>query len=248
MSITKQTTLVCERCSRQMMIDSKEIYGLNQTPEEINDKALVYIPRELLDSEPLWMRTKWFDYRFESPQHSTYRFAHAYALAYKETFKRVYDDEKGDHVKGFKGKDIFAPEQKNATLPRSMWRARQYADGLGMPYIEFCRAGLHWAVQRNRRFLPRPAHLCNFNLLTAINTTWQERQTGILFHASHANYLNEHYAGLNAQDDHHEWLFVQLSKRGNPVPALRTILGRDLLPIEKAKARLGDDVLYDALN
>lgn len=230
------------------MVDSEDIYGLNQTLEEINEKALVYIPQELLDTEPMWMRTKWFDYRFESPQHSTYRFAHAYSLAYKDAFKRYYDEEQGEHVRGFKGKDIFAPGQKTATLPRSMWRARQYADGLGMPYEEFCAAGLRWSVQRNRRFLPRPMHLTNFNLLTAINDTWKERQTGILFCASHPNYLNNNYAGIHAQDDHHEWLFAQLLKRAYPAPALRTILGRSLLPEDKIIARLGENTLRDALN
>lgn len=227
------------------MADEQEtVFGLDKSLDECDNIFWVWLEKYRREENMLFS-SKWFDYRELHVVHATYLFADAYRRAYKEAFARAFDRERAEHVKAHKGsEDIFDLGQKRSADATGYIRARQHADMLGMPYLEYARTAISWALRRRRDYMPRPCHLYEYSLLTAIQATWQDRQKGKVFLAEAPIFRNGAYAALPMQDAHHEWILQQAALRANNLYYLQNALYEaDVLLESKVEARFGRDVL-----
>lgn len=225
------------------MQSQEPIYGLDKSLDEC-DEIYWHLDAKVRKDDTYLFTLKWFDYRFMHSVHATYLFADAYRTAYREAFKVNFDHERGEYVSGLKGQDIFDFTKKRTNDMTGFVRARQYADMMGMPYIEYTRIAVDWAMRRTRKFLPRPCHLYNFSLLTAIQETWRDRKAGKIYVATDPLFKNEAYQSLQHQDAHHEWLLQQAALRANADHYLaRMLYDEDVLLESKVAARFGAETI-----
>ena len=99
--------------------------------------------------------TKWFGYRFMSPLAATRHFARVYKEKLKLYVRRYQDVETAEHVRGL-APDIFFKPSGDLT---QLWKARQRADRLGLPYELLIEFGFEFASRRTWRHAPRPIQL-----------------------------------------------------------------------------------------
>lgn len=186
--------------------------------------------------------TKWFDYRQLHPTQSSYLYASAFEAIYRDFYAQVIDRRAAEFIKVFNVEDIFSEPNPVA---RALWQGRMVADAAGMPYPEYIRLSLQHRLRGwQQRFLPRPSHLYQEAIYLKVVAEWEELQSARIYVAESSFYGNERYRGLAAQNDHHEWLFAQASKRANPLPTLARFVFHDqMLLEEKVASRLGDDAV-----
>ena len=113
--------------------------GSELSDQECDNIALSRFKPNLFEGECELQQTCWFDYRYNHPVKRTYEFAHHYMHNYRELYKR-YIDMDAEHIYGLSRPkdplDNSPPVNKTARLrtPTCLWRARQVADGLSIPY------------------------------------------------------------------------------------------------------------------
>jgi hypothetical protein len=214
---------------------------------------------EWLKLEPTLMTGKWFDYRFMSAVEATYLYASEFVKAYRRMYRENIDGMKADYVlAAMSRRDLLkyeAPTTKSASRKNrgrdpdrekhnqylgSLWRGRQTADAMGVPYEIY----LELAFQRRLRYwqkshLPRPHQLYSDLCTDFVEDEWKKRQRDRLYFSTHENYQNARFSGLDYQDQHHEWLLHQADLRGNPPVLLADLIWRDqVLPVEKVRDRV----------
>ena len=113
--------------------------GETLTNEQCDKLALERFSLKLFEGESELQQLCWFDYKHDHPVKRTYRFAAEYMKAYKALYMKYIDCD-ADHIYGLSRPndplDNDPPKNKKTKLrtPTCLWRARQVADGLGMPY------------------------------------------------------------------------------------------------------------------
>lgn len=232
--------------------EAPAVFGLD-TSEEDCWRIFDRLPKPMIEDERFLFSQKWFDYRKVHSIIATFMFAEAYETAYKETYTRELDHKRGPYVKGLKNRDIFTP-LKDAAADRSrlttltgIWKSRQHADLMGIPYLFFCRSALKWTMRKSRKYIARPTQLYSFDLLTAISNDWREWIAGRAVVAEDAIFKNENYRGAPIQDAHHDWLLELAAKRENPAPLIYQLLYVDDVLLEsKVEHRYGANMLERA--
>lgn len=210
------------------------------------------------------MNSKWFDYRFMHPTEATYFFAFEFEKVYQREYARNIDSRAGKDLKVFlrdktraekissksKAKKTFVrdPFEAEHTMISGLWTMRQMADAMGMPYdLYISRAFTHRLNYWQQRHLPRPQTLYCELVTDKVAADWDEHQRNKLYFSTDYRYKNAQFVGLNYQNDHHEWLFAQLELRLNSAHVLARIMyDEQLLPEEKVRNRLGDEVVAAA--
>ena len=156
----------------------KEIYFES---EEYDALAAASINITLCKKEPELYTSKWWDYRLLHPTQATYLFADAYLEASRKYAQRNIDLEYGKVFKPYPGKDLFAKPQlvytektkkvkqtkgKDTYTPApskqtiaGIWKARQMADKLGIPYRFYCDSAIAYTEKGLWHRLPSPSHL-----------------------------------------------------------------------------------------
>lgn len=114
------------------------------------------IPREYTALEIELAARKWPAYRFLGPMEATRLFREAHENAYKGQHKVNADRDEAEKLKiGHK-----TPFHKNNDRLTQIWKARQFADSLGVPYPDYLEFCMDFASQRSRRrYLPQPNQL-----------------------------------------------------------------------------------------
>ena len=182
------------------------------------------------------MRSKWFDYRFMHPVVATFAYAKAFDASYRRHFRASFGNVPLKRV--FKNYDVFRCEK---TTIAGLWRGRQHADALGMPYDIYTDLALADVLRFWKQpNMPRPLQLYSAVIVEQVGAQWEELQAGSLRYSTHENYRTHRFCGTTAQLDHHEWLFAQAGKRANPLPIMKRFYEEDLIPFEKIEARYGD--------
>ena len=127
------------------------------TRQRLADLELIarIIPRQHLEPEAELLITKWPAYRFLSPMAATKQFHRAFVESYKRYIRTNIDYEMAE--KSAIGARIEF-DQQNAHLTQ-LWRARQIADGLGMPYEAYMDFVFDFASCRIRQNIPQPNQL-----------------------------------------------------------------------------------------
>lgn len=114
------------------------------------------IPRGDLSREVELIVQKWPAYRFMGPMEATRLFLTDYEAAYKAQHSVNGDKDEADGLK-IGRKTMF---HRNNDRLTQLWRARQFADSLGVPYPEYLEFSMDFASRRNlRKYLPQPNQL-----------------------------------------------------------------------------------------
>jgi len=218
----------------------KTIFGLNLSNERYDEIFMQHVKKEWQAYEGSLYRSKWFDYRFVNPVMATYIYCHHYEVIYRRIYRKTIDLRISEHIKVLKHEDLFSC---SSSFISGMWRGRQHADAMGMPYQVYIEMAFNDRLRFWRRaYLPQPQMLYSGDLTRNVGEEWEKHQSGILYTGKHAAYKNENYHDLPAQNDHHEWLLAQADKRANGVDILQQFLDAGLIPIEKIQARFGNEV------
>lgn len=117
--------------------------------------ARTLIPLHFLNLEPQLMMMKWFEYRFLSPMAATMLFAELYKEGLRSYLRTNIDYRLADTVKGVRTGIPSEPTRQFTQL----WRARQRADELFVPYDLFIEFGFEFVSRRKRRWTPLPLQL-----------------------------------------------------------------------------------------
>jgi hypothetical protein len=117
--------------------------------------ATTIIPHELLRAELDLAVSKWPNYRFMTPLRATRLFKEAYVAEYRRYHARNIDYREAEALKIGHKLDLAHHSTQNTQL----WRARQIADGLGMPYGAYLEFAFAFAEGRRRKYAPQPNQL-----------------------------------------------------------------------------------------
>lgn len=222
-------------------IDPEVIFGVDTPILECDALAMQCVRKDWQGYERGLFTSKWFDYRFMHPVHATYLYAHEWQIAHRQAFGRTFDRKAAEHIKLLKHEDIFACDK---AFLAGLWRGRQHADALCMPYDLYLQLALEAALKYwKQKYMPRPMHLYSANICESVVQRWEELQSAKLYVGAHVELRSYNYQGTDAQNAHHEWLLAQAMKRSNPVPCLTQFYEDDLLPVEKIRVRFGDKMI-----
>ncbi len=135
---------------------AETIFGVDLPLEACHD-IMHALPGDWTEPERWLMTSKWFDYRFMHPVQATYLFTDAYRRVYKQMYATTFDRDRADYVKGIKAEDPFDLSKRN-TDRAGLWKARQMADGLCMPYDLYIGIAMHWSLRKCRKEYLPPRH------------------------------------------------------------------------------------------
>ncbi len=257
---------------------TEAIYGLDTSSDDAARLMFKFISNDWIKVETALFTGKWFDYRFLNPVQATYLYAHYFEKAYRNSFASNIDTEKAQWISPLPKGDWFTlperldkhtPEQHAALVKRrkmlisGLWRGRQVADAVGMPYDLFLERALYWRLRYwNKSHLPRPSHLYSDLVTDRATIDWEDRQKYRLYFSKLPQYQNNAYAEimaqmndgdfegkiLQSQNAHHEWLFEQAAMRGNTPEVLSTLIfDEKVLPEIKVRGRIGKEAFLRVL-
>jgi hypothetical protein len=213
-------------------------------PDPIDDDlvAFKFIDKKLLAIDPELFRTKWFDYRMMTPLQATRHYIEAFGEVYREYFAVEISKAASQFIRVPTIEVIWAglaaDEDKHKITFSGMWRGRQVADAIGMPY----KAYIHTVMGLRLRYwgqnhLPQAAHLYKSEDVEKAVAKWEEMQSARLYLSDEPAYMIENYDDIAHQNDYHEWLFKQAQLRGNPWYVLAQFINQNRLPLDKVEAR-----------
>jgi hypothetical protein len=228
---------------------TEEIFGIDISAMDAARIENRFIRKDWIDIERALMTGKWFDYRFMSPVAATYLFAHEFKKAYKLAYRKNIDTTRGEYVRPlpddlFDIKGLTTDKLKSRKrMISGIWRARQVADAMGVPYDIYLASAFHWTLRYwNQNYLPRPQHLYTDLVTDRTAIDWVEHQKVRFHYSKNPGYTNAKYVDLKVQNDHHEYLFEQIANRGNRPELLAAFIDEDLIPLEKINSRLGSEI------
>lgn len=193
--------------------------------------------------------TKWFDYAFLSPLEATKLFAKHYVDAYRAAWARNFDLKESRHRRGLFNAhlilDSSAGTKERRTLT-SLWKCRQFADQLGVPYDFFCRTAFQFWLDSGPKRMPQPnqlySHPWRGRVAEAIRTAWQEQQVNATIYPVLAQFQVAAMKGARAQRRQIEWCLEILKlKHGHPWNIAHLVRGRGLLPEAEALRLYGEE-------
>lgn len=125
---------------------------------------------ELVDQEPDLAATTWLAYGYMTAYEKTELFCMDYIRQYKLIHAK-YLDYHGAEAKQPLDPVLAVNDNREFS---SLWKARQHADALGIPYPIFIRAAMDTAVQWNKfNQVPRPNQLLGDKQITAVIEEWE---------------------------------------------------------------------------
>jgi len=232
-----------------------EFVGADLTVERYEEIAVKMIKPKLLALEPALNKTKWFDYRLLHPTQATYLFAHYYTVATQRVMKKYRDMTRGEYVRGFRGEDLFRDLPVNLTVAQAaarkgqmtgFWKARQYADSLGVPYLLCIGDTLTHAMDMGWPQFPRPSQLgCKPYLVDHLKATWQMRCESQVQVADSDFFHAQRYRKQADQLDHMKWLIASVNKATNKPWALAGLIDT-VIPEKIATPFFGSEIVQEA--
>lgn len=240
----------------------KDFKGSKLSDTECDELALNRVSLSLLKKESTLSTTAWYDYRMMHPTLRTYLFAHYYEEAYRFMLRLHvdYKQAEGDSPRSFLpkndplGKSASARKReiksgvaqsfRNCTM---VWKARQKADELGIPYEMFCMSGMKAAIGRIWQRTPNPSQLYSEKILEEIINRWLEVATQKMHTSTLPFYKLENYINHPSQNDHAEWVCDQINCRVNPEYSLCEFgFVNPVIPVQMMRANFKDDVIIRA--
>ena len=173
-------------------------------------QAREWISPNDFDEEPELANSARLAYRFMTPYERTQCFYEAYRRHYTSRFTRR------------KGREPYGlPERLNGVESgdfTSLWRARQRADAMGVPYERFVIELMREADANGTRQLPRPNQLCSDSKLPMLIERLEEKRAEGAFDPFAKDFDPRLYAvnfvGDRQQLDALAWIEEQIAKAG----------------------------------
>ena len=223
------------------------VFGLDLEPEACDRLIWTHVRKDWFKHEGALFTSKWFDYRFLNPVQATYLYAHEFVKVYRRVYRSTIDHTRAEFVRPLKADDLFECPSHQIS---AVWRGRQVADALGMPYDVYLDLAIEGALKYwDRAHLPKASQLYSDRVCDFVIDQWVRRQEAVLYYSHHKAYRMQFYIGTSTQNDHHEWLLEQVAKRG---PAAFNLINdavdNDLLPLSKIKLRFGEELAERILN
>jgi len=121
---------------------------------EDNNRACMLISRKVLEREPELIPTTWFEYQFMSPLERTKLFERSYAEARQKALALRIGTNKA------KDRKLYSVSwtTQNRELTK-LWKARQRADELRLPYAVLCDKAFGLTELANRKYICLPEQL-----------------------------------------------------------------------------------------
>jgi hypothetical protein len=239
------------------MNDTRVLPEWIQARNKVNIEAVERVGADVMREERNLYTTKWFDYRFLSPSEATDLFTSEYSKAYKLGWSMYEDKGEAEFKSGLLDISKFhRPSPKfTANLKRentSLWRARQCADSLGMPYDFLIRETIHALMDSGHcHTMPRPNQIAGAltretirNRVTLRWTDWADVNFNSMI-SRLPQYMNHAYLGLHAQDAHRDWVVERL-RHGHPLNVGRACYISQTLPEDRALALFGAERIAQA--
>lgn len=216
------------------MLDLQTFPGSDWTQEQCDALAVQFVSLNLLQDEAELFTTKFWDYRFLHPVQATQLFAHEYARAKKHAVERRTDIWVGRNMKGIKADCIFELPQRTIT---GLWKGRQMADRLGIPYDFYCAYAMLFADVARWENLPAatqlygvsvPVHLRQtdfaVSMVTYIGRAWISRCETSNGYATHPAYLAENFVGGQEQVAYLNTMTDRIKHSSHPAAVLASIM------------------------
>ena len=187
---------------------------------------------------------KWFDYRFMSPSEATAIFRAEYEKVYRSSHAHNIDTAEAERKYGTRR---GVPEDYRAEFT-SFWRARQFADLLGVPYDIFLQAAYQTLLRGSFQRIPYINQLFGKHrerVAVAAIQYWEEYCGSRFVFSALPHYRQESLQGLAAQVAHQDWVLEQLKTRNDHAIG-RACFTLRILPEERAKAAFGEERLENA--
>jgi hypothetical protein len=189
-------------------------------------------------------RQKWFDYRFLSPIAATARFYHLYQDVYRWKYAANIDSLEADQKTGVSRKGTRGERT-------SFWRARQFADELGVTYEIFLEAAFQVCIRRGWNRLPHINQLYGDKnrdaIVIAVRLLWAEHIKARFTISLLSQYCEDSFCGVEAQIDHRNWVMDQIKARdGSPHSIGRACYVHSVLPEDEARLEYGQERLDQA--
>lgn len=206
-------------------------FGVNFDTERYNEIAILVANKPLLKAETELNKTKWFDYRTKHPVYLGYLWAFFYREEYKRFITKYRDPERGPYLNGIVGKDVFGISIKKVKSKikgepstevekphperRAIWKARQKADALGIPYDFYIRTVMEFAERTSWARPPRPQHFCSDEMVSVVVEAWKEKMTTQIVTSEDERFLAENFVGNCDQVDYQTWLIANIKRRAH---------------------------------
>lgn len=214
------------------------------TTAELDEVVMEVIQRPLLLRESDLMATKWFDYRILHPWQATALFLEAYRSEHGWIMRKREDVNSHWFHKGIKAISLC---RTTPTQMTGLWKARQAADSIGVPYDFYCSALLDWAEKRNWTHLPRVSQLYSPDHIQVVKDAWEDRLRVRLWVATEPCYRHD------AGDEWHQvayrkFLVEQVKRRSAQQFAVASLIAQhEHLSVEQAFQFFGEAVTVAAL-
>ncbi len=191
--------------------------------------------------------TKWFDYRRMTPLQATLEYTKEFNEMYRVMYARTIDARRAPHVACIAPLSLLmglaACDKKIKLKFSGLWRGRQVADALGMPYAVYLEHAFDFRMRNwQQSYLPEPSHLYHEYDVEKIQAKWEELQAAIVYMPTDPAYLVQNYKGLAYQNDFHEWCFKQAALRYDEAASLASMIIEHRLPYEKVANRVSPEL------
>lgn len=197
------------------------------------------IPAERFLEEPELLGLAFVPYRYQSPWRRTENFAKKFDQVFRE-----YEDR-------YFGSSIQAPSRDALSLwPDSdiiaLWRARQYADSLGVPYSFYIRTAFEYRFKTGYRRCPKPGQIWHGDKIIEYIKKEFKRYGGLAASREYSTevlnpmFLAENYKGEPVQRAAHADLCVKAKQFPDSFKLEAMLKASRIIPEEAAREHFGD--------
>lgn len=198
--------------------------------EEINAR----LTRAILKDEP---QQAWWDYLDLGAVARASLYLSAYKEAFSVHYARRWDVRRAEYVypRAYKADDAL---ELADTQLRCLWKARQQADALRIPYDRYCHLAINYGDLALWSRLPQIRQMYSESIVTAVYERWCQslREAPII------------PSQPRDSDAFNEYLIMLASYRPHPKFIIRTFLDRGLVDAERAASLFGTEQTETALS
>jgi len=208
------------------------------------ERALAYsrLPLELLDAEPELTQTRWPLYGYMTAVECSREFLRAYLKVYRDSWDQQLGQAGEGRFQAPLAEKLFANADAELT---SLWKGRQAADLLGVPYSFFVASAFEFCW--NYRRMPRPNQL--YGDKGALDHVMERSQRlNILQQLDEVfdgRFLVRNYRNDPPQNALHDLLcshLAQMHAKEQMHALNELVVLRELLPLDRVRAHLGEEI------
>lgn len=213
---------------------------------QLDLKCMEHLSEKALLGEPELYQHKWWDYRLMHPGRATFLFAADYAHAYAHIMRSRVDFREHGPFNGMSSGNInLDPFLESPKKIKGFWKARRFADGLGIPYPFFVVHTLKASDSQDFEVLATPDQLCNRNLLEPMLESWLAVSKSVMF-PKDPFYHADAWVGNVHQREWQRHILSYMEEHQHKIVMLAWILHHGMVVESLAREWLGDEIVDKA--